>query len=134
MLVEASGQRVGEEDMSLAIQFIDQPQVTEETELRKLQEAPAEPALREAGFDEPPFNESVFQDGDAESSLDNIALFEPAAETKLRRANELIAVLHAEIFALREELAGAERQLRHKELLLTNARVREIELRAQFVK
>jgi hypothetical protein len=105
--------------MSLAIQFIDQPKVIEETELRNLQEVPAEPVLREVEY---------------ESSMDNVALFESAAETKLRRANEHISVLQAEIWALREELAGAERLVRHKELLLSNARVREMELRAQFTR
>jgi hypothetical protein len=113
--------------MSLAIQFIDQPQVSEETDLRNLQEAPAEPAFRRVETEASP--ESL-----PELYMDNVALFEPAAETKLRRANEHIAVLQAEVWALREELAGAERLVRHKELLLANARVREMELRAQFTK
>jgi len=109
--------------MSLAIQFIDQPQVIEETELTNLQEASAEPVFGEVDSEASP-----------ELFMDNVALFEPAAETKLRRANEHIEVLQAEIWALREELAGAERLVRHKELLLANARVREMELRAQFTK
>jgi hypothetical protein len=113
--------------MSLAIQFINQPQVSEEMDLRNLQEAPAEPAFR--GVESEASPELL-----PESFMDNVALFEPAAETKLRRANEHIAVLQAEIWALREELAGAERLVRHKELLLANARVREMELRAQFTK
>jgi len=113
--------------MSLAIQFLDQPQVSEEMELRNLQEAPAEPAFREVEYEASP--ELL-----PESFIDNVSLFEPAAETKLRRANEHIEVLQAEIWALREELAGAERLVRHKELLLANTRVREMELRAQFSK
>jgi hypothetical protein len=112
--------------MSLAIQFIDQPQVNEQIELRNLQEAPAEPALRGV--------ESEASPELPESFMDNVALFEPLAETRLRRANEHIAVLQAEIWALREELAGAERLVRHKELLLANTRVREMELRAQFTR
>ena len=110
--------------MSLAIQFIDQPQVVEENELRNLLEVPAESALREIEA------EPTLLTGT--SSMDNVALFEPAAETRLRRANEQISILQAEVWALREELAGAERQVRQKELLLANARVREMELRAQF--
>src|SRR5262245_53582899 len=116
--------------MSLAIQFIDQPQSIEKTELRSLQEVPAEATLREIEADttvSPPLISPL-------SSIDNVALFEPGAETKLRRANEQISVLQAEIWALREELAGAEREVRQKELLLANARVREMELRAQFTK
>ena len=104
--------------MSLAIQFIDQPQVIEEPVSTSL-ELPAEPVLREI---------------ENETSLDNVARFEPAAETKLRRANEYIENLHGEILALREELAGAERQVRQRDLLLSNARVREMELRAEFTK
>jgi hypothetical protein len=117
--------------MSVAIQFIDQPQVSQEMDLRNLQEAPAEPAFREVDSEASP---ELLPESFPESFMDNVALFEPAAETKLRRANEHIAVLQAEIWALREALAGAERLVRHKELLLANTRVREMELRAQFSK
>jgi hypothetical protein len=66
--------------------------------------------------------------------IDNVTLFEPAAEQKLPRVLSQISQLQAEVRALREELARAERAVQDRDVLLRNALVREMVLRAELVK
>lgn len=67
-----------------------------------------------------------------EKQVELVGLSSP--EQRLRRALDHIEQLQAEVRALREELARAERLLGHKDLLLSNAMLREQELRAELVK
>lgn len=59
--------------------------------------------------------------------------FEPAPEHQPSWAVDQIARLRSEVAGLRTELARAKRKLTHQELLLHNARRRELELRAVLV-
>ncbi len=69
-----------------------------------------------------------------EKPHNNVSLFEMAHEQRLRRALGYIAELQAEVRALREELARAERTIAQNETLLRNAMIREQELRAELFK
>ena len=69
-----------------------------------------------------------------EKAHNNVSLFELAHEQRLRRALGYIAELQAEVRALREELARAERSIAQGEMLLRNAMIREQELRAEVFK
>jgi uncharacterized membrane protein YccC len=79
-------------------------------------------------------NQPITQAEPAEEQLSNVTSFELAPEQRLRRALGHISQLQAEVRALREELARAERSLSHKDMLLRNAVLREQELRASLVK
>lgn len=70
----------------------------------------------------------------ADGQLTHLASFEVSLEQRLRRALEYASQLEAEVRTLRKELAGAERSLAHKEVLLRNAVLREQELRTELVK
>jgi transcription elongation GreA/GreB family factor len=67
-----------------------------------------------------------------EKTHNNAPLFEVTHEQRLRQALGYIAELQAELHALREELAKAERTISQKETLLRNAMIREQELRAEL--
>ncbi len=69
-----------------------------------------------------------------EKPHNNSTLFEAPHDQRLRQALSYIAALQAEVQALREELARAERTILLKEALLRNAMIREQELRAQMFK
>lgn len=83
-------------------------------------------------------NQAMIEVEPVEKRLDkphnNVSLFELAHEQKLRRALNYIAELQAEVRALREELARAERTIAQNETLLRNAMIREQELRAEVFK
>ena len=53
---------------------------------------------------------------------------------QIRQELSQISRLQAEVSALREALARAERDVRQKEVLLQNAIVREVTLRAELIK
>jgi hypothetical protein len=64
----------------------------------------------------------------------NVSVFELSTEQRLRRAMNYIAQLETEVRDLREELLRAERSSANYEILLRNALVREMELRAAMFK
>ncbi|MGH9837696.1 MAG: hypothetical protein ACREEM_02810 [Blastocatellia bacterium] len=69
-----------------------------------------------------------------EKPFNNVTVFELSPEQRLRRAMNYITQLETEIRDLREELSRAERSSTNHEVLLRNALVRELELRAEMFK
>ncbi len=63
-----------------------------------------------------------------------IIKFEPALTLSQHQKSEDNAKLHAEIQALRLELAKAQRRITQYEILMSNAITREHELRSEMVK
>ena len=63
----------------------------------------------------------------------DLACRAPATEWDQRPEPSQISRLQAEVWALREALARAEREVRLKEALLQNAKVRAMTLRAELI-
>jgi hypothetical protein len=81
-----------------------------------------------------PVNEDNGFEKPYEKPVNNISVFELSPEQRLRRAMNYISQLEAELRDLREELSRSERSTAHYEVLLRNAMVREMELRAEMFK
>ncbi len=69
---------------------------------------------------------------DEQEAPPRILAFRPESEIRAERDIAQIALLRAQVLALREELAKAQKQVTSYEQLLKNARQRESELRTSF--